>query len=120
MIRMDIIERMKRIIEVERLSVSSFARRLGVCDQTIRGIVVQRRNKPSFDLLSKIIETFPSINAEWLLTGRGKMLCSRQSVGRFEQIEIKELIEYLKEKDYKIEQLMQENMSLKSKRNSIV
>lgn len=117
---MDITERMKSIIEAEGMSVSSFARALGLCDQTIRGIVVQKRNKPSFDLLSKIIETFPTINAEWLLTGNGKMFHEKTPFENRTNIEMKELIKYMKEKDYKIEQLMQENMSLKTEKNSIV
>ena len=52
---MDIIDRLQEIIDYAGLNVSSFAKKIGVVDQTIRGIVVQRRNKPGFDILAKIL-----------------------------------------------------------------
>ena len=67
---MDIIDRLQEIIDYAGLNVSSFAKKIGVVDQTIRGIVVQRRNKPGFDILAKILQTFTWINAEWLITGK--------------------------------------------------
>ena len=39
---MDIIDRLQEIINYSDLNVSSFAKKIGVVDQTIRGIVVQR------------------------------------------------------------------------------
>lgn len=98
------------------MTVASFARTLGLGDQTIRGIVVQRRNKPSFEVLSKIIEAFPTVNAEWLLTGKGEMINSKLPFQTQTDTAIKELIDYIKEKDQRIEQLIQENTSLKSKK----
>ena len=71
---MDIIDRLQEIIDYAGLNVSSFAKKIGVVDQTIRGIVVQRRNKPGFDILAKILQTFTWINAEWLITGKGEMI----------------------------------------------
>ena len=44
---MDIIERLQEVINYEGITVSAFARKIGVVDQTIRGIVVQKRNKQS-------------------------------------------------------------------------
>lgn len=63
---MDVIERINSIITAEGLNVASFARIVGIGDQTIRGIVVQKRNKPGFEVLSRILETFLDVNAEWL------------------------------------------------------
>ena len=60
---MEIIERVQKIIDKEGLNVSSFAKRIGVVDQTVRGIVVQRRNKPGFDLIVNILQTFICVNA---------------------------------------------------------
>lgn len=112
---MDVIDRIKMIIDNTGMTVASFARTLGFCDQTIRGIVVQRRNKPSFEILSKVIEAFPTISAEWLLTGRGEMINSKLSFQRPTDIGIKEFIDHIKEKDQIIERLIQENMTLKSR-----
>ena len=36
---MEIIERIQQIIDHENLNISSFAKKIGVVDQTIRGIV---------------------------------------------------------------------------------
>lgn len=64
--------RLQRIIESERITPARFAEILGVQRSAISHILTGR-NKPSFDLISKIIIKFPSINAEWLITGKGEM-----------------------------------------------
>ena len=112
---MDIIDRINVIMATEEMNVAAFARKLGLVDQTIRGIVIQRRNKPGFDILSKIIETFPHVSAEWLLTGRGVMTKSRSSVQSEVDSVKTELFQYIKDKDDKIERLLLENLHLKSK-----
>ena len=38
------------------MNVSSFARHIGVGDQTVRGVVVMRRNKPGYDFLLKVVK----------------------------------------------------------------
>ena len=112
---MDVIDRINAIIAAEGMNVSAFARKIGVGDQTIRGIVVQRRNKPSFDVLAKIIEAFPCVSAEWLLTEKGEMMKSQLAAKLEQERSTVELIRYLKYKDDKIEQLLLENFSLKLK-----
>lgn len=111
---MEIIERIQKIMEREGLNVASFARRIGVVDQTIRGIVVQRRNKPGFDLIVRILQTFDWVNAEWLILGVGEMSKPEQeNVSNQEQYSIKDLVMYLKEKDVKIEKLIEEKTEFK-------
>lgn len=111
---MEIVERIQKIMEKEGLNVASFARRVGVVDQTIRGIVVQRRNKPGFDLIVRILQTFVWVNAEWLILGVGEMSKSEQeNVRNPEQYSIKDLVMYLKEKDVKIEKLIEEKTEFK-------
>lgn len=111
---MGIIERIQKIMEREGLNVASFARRVGVVDQTIRGIVVQRRNKPGFDLIVRILQTFAWVNAEWLILGVGEMSKPEQeNVSNQEQYSIKDLVMYLKEKDVKIEKLIEEKTEFK-------
>ncbi len=111
---MEIVERIQKIMEKEGLNVASFARKVGVVDQTIRGIVVQRRNKPGFDLIVRILQTFVWVNAEWLILGVGEMSKSEQeNVNNSEQYSIKDLVMYLKEKDVKIEKLIEEKTEFK-------
>ena len=111
---MEIVERIQKIMEKEGLNVASFARKVGVVDQTIRGIVVQRMNKPGFDLIVRILQTFVWVNAEWLILGVGEMSKPEQeNVKNSEQHSIKDLVMYLKEKDVKIEKLIEEKTEFK-------
>lgn len=111
---MEIIGRIQKIMEKEGLSVASFARKIGVVDQTVRGIVVQRRNKPGYDLIVRILQTFAWVNAEWLILGVGEMSKPEQeNVSNQEQYSIKDLVMYLKEKDVKIEKLIEEKTEFK-------
>lgn len=112
---MDITERLQEIIDHENLSISAFARKIGVVDQTIRGIVVQKRNKPGFDILVKILQTFDWLNAEWLLTGKGSMKKPESTNDTENSQQLIELIKYLREKDEKIEKLIEEKTELKVK-----
>ena len=112
---MEIIERVQKIIDKEGLNVSSFAKRIGVVDQAVRGIIKQRRNKPGFDLIVKILQTFNWVNAEWLLLGVGDMVKASDG-GKQDNVEnysMNELIHYLREKDIKIEKLIEEKTELK-------
>lgn len=112
---MDIIDRLQEIIDYAGLNVSSFAKKIGVVDQTIRGIVVQRRNKPGFDILAKILQTFTWIDAEWLITGKGEMIKQENPAKTENSPSLTELIQYLREKDLKIEKLIEEKTELKIK-----
>lgn len=112
---MDIIERLQEIIRYEQLNVSSFARKIGVGDQTIRGIVVQKRNKPGYEILAKTIQTFAWLNAEWLMTGNGEMVRKELPDANASSPSLKELVDYLREKDLKIEKLIEEKTELKLK-----
>ena len=112
---MDIIERLQKIIEHEQLSIPAFARKIGVVDQTVRGIVVQKRNKPGFDMLVKILQTFDWLNAEWLITGKGEMIKQETTAKTENSPSLTELIQYLREKDLKIEKLIEEKTELKIK-----
>lgn len=112
---MDIIDRLQEIISYADLNVSSFSKKIGVVDQTIRGIVVQRRNKPGFDILEKILHTFDWVSAEWLITGKGEMIKRETTVKMENSPSLTELIQYLREKDQKIERLIEEKTELKVK-----
>lgn len=66
-------ERIQLIIKMNNLTSSAFADSLGVQRSNISHIL-SGRNKPSLDLLEKIILTFPRVNAHWLITGEVKKL----------------------------------------------
>jgi len=119
---MTINDRVVAILEHEKLTVASFARRLNIGDQTVRSVCVLRRNRPSYEFLSKIIQTFDWVNPKWLLTGEGEMEISPSNEGEDSELKsiaskLTDLIKFIREKDdmiikdkdEKIEQLVRES-----------
>jgi len=66
------IDRIKKIMEKEGLNSALFADKIGVSRGTITH-VLSGRNKPSLEVVQKILDTFPAVNAEWLLVGKNPM-----------------------------------------------
>ena len=65
-------ERLKNWMESEYLKPSALADNIGVNRATISHIL-SGRNKPSIDFLEKLLNTYPDINANWLISGVGYM-----------------------------------------------
>lgn len=63
-------ERITTIMEMENLSPTKFAELLKIQPSNISHLL-SGRNKPSFELLEKIMVTFPHISGDWLITGLG-------------------------------------------------
>lgn len=71
----------KRVCEImERFcgSKSVFANELGVGLPIITHIT-NGRNKPGVDILQKILHTYPTINAAWLMIGKGEIITSEKA-----------------------------------------
>ena len=71
----------KRVCEImDRFcdSKSVFANELGVGLPIITHIT-NGRNKPGIDILQKILHTYPTINAAWLMIGKGEMIISEKA-----------------------------------------
>ena len=66
------IERIRKIIEVENIGLVKFAEEIGVGSSALSHYL-GGRNKVSLELVTKILERFRGINPEWLLFGRGEM-----------------------------------------------
>jgi len=113
---MEIADRINQIIAHEGLSIASFARKISIGDQTVRSVCSLKRNKPGFDFISNLIQTFEWVDPVWLLTGKGSMERSDgRRTNRPDSDGIGELVQYLKEKDRKIEQLIEEKTSWRIK-----
>jgi len=65
--------RIKQFMDHQGLSSSELADSIGVQRSNVTH-VLQGRNKPGFQFISKLLETYPEINAKWLITGQGEML----------------------------------------------
>lgn len=72
-------EQIQEILRREDISSSQFADKIGVQRSSISH-VLSGRNKPGFDFIHKILNAFPGINAEWLITGLGEMYKQRRPV----------------------------------------
>jgi hypothetical protein len=53
---------------------AAFGRGADIQSGVLAGIIGGRKNKPSFDVLQKLLTAYPSVNPTWLLFGRGPML----------------------------------------------
>jgi len=65
---MNLINRIKDVIDSRELSSSAFADQLGVQRSSISHIL-SGRNKPSLDFVLKLLKAFPDVSAAWLLLG---------------------------------------------------
>ena len=66
-------DRIEKIMEWQQLSASKFADAIGVQRSNISHIL-SGRNKPSLELVNKILDRFQEINADWLLLEKGEMM----------------------------------------------
>ncbi len=69
-----------QLMKTENLTATRLADEIGIQPSSISH-VLSGRNKPSYDFIIKIIERFESVNATWLLTGKGTMK-KESSVGK--------------------------------------
>lgn len=65
-------EKLRILIDKENLTPSRLAELLGIQPSGISHIL-GGRNKPSFDLIQKILRRFPQLNPDWLLLDKGPM-----------------------------------------------
>jgi transcriptional regulator with XRE-family HTH domain len=66
----DFIKRLEIILDYYSLSASAFADKVGVQRSSLSHLL-SGRNKPSLDLILKIIENFPEVDLYWILNGKG-------------------------------------------------
>ena len=72
---MDVLDRIKQIISTNELSVSAFAKSIGLAQVTVNNYILGKR-KISFELIDAIAKNYPNISLEWLLRGDGEMYVS--------------------------------------------
>lgn len=73
------VSRVKSVIEDKGFTPSRFADHIGVPRSTISHIL-SGRNKPSLEVIQKILDTFPDIKADWLVQGKGNYLKKTQDL----------------------------------------
>lgn len=65
-------ERIRMIMEAELLTPSAFADMLEI-GRAVMSHILNGRNNPSLDVVTRILTKLPYINPDWLLTGSGNM-----------------------------------------------
>lgn len=121
----NISERLKQIISEKNLSIRAFAREINCANTTI-GLLIKGKTEPGYSILFAIIDRYPEISSEWLLTGEGCMLRNPKQafLAETKQViedysnqhseQVKEVIELMKEKNKQLEHLLKTNMKLTS------
>jgi transcriptional regulator with XRE-family HTH domain len=71
-------KRISQIMKEENLNASQFAESIGIQRAAISHILTGR-NKPSLDVIKKILNKFSTINPDWLLYGEGPMRRNAQN-----------------------------------------
>jgi len=72
-------ERIIQFLRDMNLTSTKFADEIGVQRSSISHIL-SGRNKPSYDFIEKMLITYPEIDAQWLITGKGNMLSNQPSL----------------------------------------
>jgi transcriptional regulator with XRE-family HTH domain len=65
-------DRLLQFLKKEQLSSSDLAEKIGVQPSTISHLL-SGRNNPSYEFIENFLKIFPSVNAEWLIIGKGGM-----------------------------------------------
>jgi transcriptional regulator with XRE-family HTH domain len=63
-------DKIDRIMQLENLNAAQFAAEIGIQSSTLSHII-NGRNKPSLDVLSRILKRFKNISSDWLILDVG-------------------------------------------------
>lgn len=112
---MSINTRVSKARKILKLTQQEFADVMNISRQSVNNIE-NNKHVPGSDLIAKILDKFPEINARWLLTGEGEMLTTNTNTDNDMSKNYNEdykdrLIQLLEEK---VEYLTRENEQLKS------
>lgn len=72
-------KRIQQFLELEDLTPAKLAEILGIQRSGLSHILAGR-NKPSFDFIERMLTKFPTLSAEWLITGKGKPYKEQNSI----------------------------------------
>lgn len=68
----DIGDRISHLVEHYAATAAEFADKVGIKPSAVTHLI-NKRNKPSFDVLSSILSAFPELNPDWLILGVGEV-----------------------------------------------
>ncbi len=65
-------ERLVKLMDLQEMNAKQFAAEVGIQPGTISNII-KDRNKPSLEVLQRVMRRFPQVNPEWLMMGVGSI-----------------------------------------------
>lgn len=87
---MEILQRIRELIDAKGCNVSSFAKKIGI-GQTTLNTYLKCDRYPAYETLHAILHTFPDVSAEWLMRGEGDMfICDGMPIIRGDESESEE------------------------------
>lgn len=125
--------RIEKIMEALQLNSGQFAIQIGIQNSNLSHIL-NNRNKPSLEVLRKILQRYPSISSDWLILGQGAMYrqeIKSQERSLFDQIDENislsdsliqksEMNSYLESNSENSNLLKNEEPAIYSKKNSAI
>lgn len=104
---MSVQERIRKIADdLFNGNISAFCRAVDIKQPTMNTILGERQSKPSYDVLSNIVNAEAlNISAQWLLTGKGEMLKSSSSKEESSPITNERLLSIIESQQRTIENL---------------
>jgi transcriptional regulator with XRE-family HTH domain len=69
---MELKDRIEKIMQSEAMNAVQFASEIGIQGSTLSHIL-NGRNKPSLEVVMKILKRFDYVNSDWLIFGEGSM-----------------------------------------------
>ncbi|MBD2769668.1 helix-turn-helix domain-containing protein [Hymenobacter sp. BT664] len=77
----------------EKGKKAPFARKIGVSAQAVQEMLMGRKSDPSFKVLVRILEEYPSVSSDWLVLGQGQMLRDTSPPAASQVVEVVQLIQ---------------------------
>ncbi len=65
-------DRLVKLMNLQEMNAKQFAAEVGIQPGTISNII-KDRNKPSLEVLQRVMRRFPQVNPEWLMMGVGSI-----------------------------------------------
>ncbi|MEJ7666551.1 MAG: helix-turn-helix transcriptional regulator [Hymenobacter sp.] len=72
------VTRIRQLLEEKQLTPTQFADLIGV-GRPVVSHILSERNKPSLEVVQRVVEAFPEIALPWLLRGTGPMLAEAEA-----------------------------------------
>ncbi|MFO7853024.1 MAG: helix-turn-helix domain-containing protein [Bacteroidota bacterium] len=101
-------DRIRLFLDKENKASSKLAEEIGVQPSGVSH-VLSGRNKPSLDFIIKMLETYPYLNTDWLLFGKGEMYKSEDEPESFTDKE--PALDFSEEKEFEGGSLLNDNLT---------